>query len=226
MTFHRVSKLLLALTLLASGPIIAYAETAWLNDVLWVNVRTGPSGEYRSLKTIKSGTRMEILEKPEDSDYYRVRTEAGLEGWIPKRYLVDEPTGSIRAINLAAEKQQLQAQFETLDNKYKALLADKGDVTGELESLRTNNASLTKELNRIKAISGNAINLDVQYQELAEETARVKNELDVMKAENSSLKEYNDSKMLYVGGLLIVIGLILGAVLPRLTGKRRKDGWS
>lgn len=226
MTFRRVSKLLLVLTLLSSGPIIAYAETVWLSDVLWVNVRTGPSGEYRSLKTVKSGTRMEILEKPEEGDYYRVRTEAGLEGWIPKRYLMTEPTGLIQANNLNAEKQQLQQQFEALDQKYKDLLADKGDVNGELETLRTNNAELTKELNRIKAISENAINLDVQYQELAEQNARIKNELDVLNAENTSLKEYNDSQMLSIGGVLIVIGIILGVVLPRLTGKRRKEGWS
>ena len=49
--------------------------------------------------------------------------------------------------------------------------------------------------------------------------------LDVLKAENTSLKEYNDTQMLYVGGILIIIGIMLGAVLPRLTGRKRKDGW-
>ncbi|MDX1343551.1 TIGR04211 family SH3 domain-containing protein [Reinekea sp. G2M2-21] len=225
MPLPRVFKLLLALTLFSAAPFTAYAETLWLSDVLWVNVRTGPGSEYRSLKTITSGTRMEVLEELEDSDFIRVRTEDGLEGWIPKRYTFDEPTGRIQAENMAAEKQQLQQQYDTLEAKYTALLADKGDVNGELETLRTNNAELSKELNRIKAISGDAINLDAEYQDLAEENARVKNELDVLKAENSSLKEYNDTQMLYVGGILIIIGIILGVVLPRLTGRKRKDGW-
>ena len=55
-----------------------FAETVWLSDMLWVNVRTGPTDNNRVLKTIKSGTRMEVLEKAEDGDYYHVRTENGL----------------------------------------------------------------------------------------------------------------------------------------------------
>jgi SH3 domain protein len=226
MSFRQFFQLLLATILLFAAPIDALAKTVWLSDILYVNVRTGPGNEYRSLKAIKSDTRMEVLEEPEDSDYMRIRTEDGLEGWVPKRYTLDEPTGRIQAANVTAEKNQLQLQYETLDQKYKDLLADKGDVSGELESLRTNNASLTKELNRIKAISENSINLDTQYQQLAEEHARVKNELDVLKAENGSLKEYNDNQMLYAGGALIIIGIVLGVILPRLTGRRRKDGWS
>jgi len=226
MSFRLLSKLLLALTIATAAPISAFAETMWLTDMLWVNVRTGPTDNNRILKTVKSGTRMEILEKPEDGTYYRIRTEKGLEGWIPLRYLSKEPTGFIQAANLQAEKLQLQQKLDELDNKYKNLLADKGDVKGEIETLRTDNAQLSKELNRIKAISGDAMNLDTQYQELAEQHARTKNDLDVAKAENQSLKEYNDSKMLYAGGLLIIIGIIAGFVLPRLTGKRRKDGWS
>lgn len=226
MSFRHFIQLLLAASLLISAPINALAKTVWLSDILYVNVRTGPGNEYRSLKAIKSDTRMEVLEEPEDSDYIRIRTEDGLEGWVPTRYVLDEPTGRIQAANVTAEKNQLQLQFDTLDQKYKDLLADKGDVSGELESLRTNNASLTKELNRIKAISENSINLDTQYQQLAEEHARVKNELDVLRAENGSLKEYNDNQMLYAGGALIIIGIVLGVILPRLTGRRRKDGWS
>lgn len=226
MTIRQFVQCVLAFTILISTPMTTFAQTVWLSDVLFVNVRTGPSSEFRTLKAIRSDTRMEVLEESEDSDYLRVRTEDGLEGWVPKRYTLDEPTGRIRAANLEAEKNQLQAQFDALDSKYKALLADKGDVNGELESLRTSNASLTTELNRIKAISENAISLDAQYQELAEENAQVKNDLDVLSAENRSLKEYNDNQMLLFGGLLIVAGVVLGVLLPRLTGRRRKDGWS
>ncbi len=226
MSFRSVLKLFLILVTLAGGPISAYAETMWLSDMLWVNIRTGPSDSNRILKVVKSGTRMEILEKPDGSDYYRVRTDAGLEGWIPHRYLSAEPTGAIQAKNMEAEKQQLQTQFDQLQTKYTNLLADKGDVNGELETLRSSNAELSSELNRIKTISGDAIDLDSQYQTLAEENARIKNELDVLKAENKSLKEFNDNKILYTGGALILLGIFLGFILPRLTGKRRKEGWS
>lgn len=225
MLFRRAAKTLL-LAIFLTTSYSALAETVWLSDNLWVNVRTGPADTFRILKTIQSGTRMEVLEKPEDGSFYRVRTENGLEGWIPSRYLLDEPTGRIVAESLAAEKAQLQQQLESLEQKYKELAADKGDVNGELGSLRTSNAELTKELNRIKAISENAINLDQQYQLLAEENAKLSNELDVAIAENTANKEFNDNTMLYTGAALVVLGLILGILLPRVTARRRRDGWS
>ncbi|MDN3650428.1 TIGR04211 family SH3 domain-containing protein [Reinekea marina] len=225
MLFRRAAKTFLLAIFLTSS-ISAYAETVWLSDNLWVNVRTGPSNEFRVLKTVQSGTRMEVLEKPEDGDFYRVRTENGLEGWIPSRYLIDEPTGRLLAESLAAEKAQLQQQLESIEKKYNDLAADKGDVKGELSSLRASNAELTKELNRIKAISENAINLDQQYQLLAEENAKLSNELDVAIAENIANKEFNDNTMLYTGAALVILGLVLGILLPRVTARRRRDGWS
>ncbi|TCS35892.1 TIGR04211 family SH3 domain-containing protein [Reinekea marinisedimentorum] len=227
MHFKKMLKLLLIVTLF-TAPVATLAETVWLRDVLYVNIRTGPSNNNRILKTITSGTRMEVLEKPDGADFYRVRTEDGLEGWIPSQYLVTEPTGDIRAEMVQAEKDQLQSQYEALEEKYNSLLNDKGDVRGELETLRTNNEQLTSELNRIKAVSGDALNMDVQLQQISEENAIINTELDVLKAENQSLREYNDNILLLAGGGLTVFGIILGFILPHLTGnnKRRKDGWS
>lgn len=226
MHFTKMLKLLLIVTLF-TAPVATLAETVWLRDVLYVNIRTGPSNNNRILKSITSGTRMEVLEKPAGSDFYRVRTEAGLEGWIPAQYLVSEPTGDIRAEMLQAEKDQLQSQYEELEEKYTTLLNDKGDVRGELETLRTNNEQLTTELNRIKAVSSDALNMDIQLQQISEENAIINTELDVLKAENQSLREYNDNILLLAGGGLVVGGIFLGFILPLLTGnKRRKDSWS
>lgn len=226
MSHHTVNKILLVVSLAVTSSATTFAETMWLSDELWVNVRTGPSTSNQILKAITSGTRMETIEQPEGSEYWLVRTEDGLEGWVPWRYLDDEPTGDIKAANLEVEIQQLRSQYDTLNTKYTDLLANKGDVNGELESLRENNLTLTQELNRIRAVSENAITLDKQYQQLAEQNARLENELDVVSAENRSLKEYNDNQSLYIGGGLIVIGIILGSILPRLGGRRRKDSWS
>lgn len=226
MHFSKMLKLLLIATLL-SAPVATLAETVWLRDVLYVNIRTGPSNANRILKSVTSGTRMEVLEKPEGVDFYRVRTENGLEGWIPSQYLVTEPTGAIRAAQIQAEKDQLQSQYDALDAKYKTLLNDKGDVKGELENLRTSNEELTTELNRIKTISANALTMDTQLQKISEENAAINTELDVLKAENQSLREYNDNMILLSGGGLMLLGIFLGVVLPHLAGnKRRKDGWS
>ncbi|TXR52119.1 TIGR04211 family SH3 domain-containing protein [Reinekea thalattae] len=225
MPSRSVVKLLLVFSLF-SAPIATFAETAWLSDVLWVSIRSEPSSSGRVLKVIQSGTRMEVLEAPDGSSYSRVRTDAGLEGWIPRRYLASEQTSALKIANIEAEKNQLQNQIEDLEKKYSDLLTDKGDVNGEILTLRTDNAELTKELNRIRAISSDAIDLDARIQEVSEENANLKNENDVLKAENQSLREYNDNQWLLAGGGLIILGIILGVILPRVAGKKRRDSWS
>ncbi|GGX60664.1 TIGR04211 family SH3 domain-containing protein [Saccharospirillum salsuginis] len=210
-------------TALISGS--AFSATYWLSDELWVNVRTGAGDQFRILKTIPSGTRMETLEDEPNNGYLHVRTEEGIEGWVPERFLQDEPTSEIRIANVQAERDELQRQLEELDTKYKDLLADKGDVNGELETLRSENARLSDELQSIKQVSENAIQLDQHNQELAQENASLKNDLDLAQSKLSNLQESRESRMLMAGGGLIVLGTILGLLLPRMRSKRR-DSWA
>ena len=202
----------------------ALSDTRWLIDELYVNIRTGAGDQFRILKTIPSGTRMETLSDTAENGYLHVRTEEGIEGWIPERYLQDEPTAEILIANVQAERNELQRQLEELDTKYKDLLADKGDVNGELETLRSENQRLSTELQNIKQISDNAIQLDQHNQELAQENAGLKNDLDLVQSKLSNLQESRDSRMLMAGGGLILVGTILGLLLPRMRSKRR-DSW-
>lgn len=224
MTLFTKSRLILGLitALLISGT--ALSDTRWLSDELWVNVRTGAGDQFRILKTIPSGTRMETLGDEANNGFLHVRTEEGIEGWVPERFLQDEPTAKLKVANLTAERDQLQQKFEELDTKYKELLADKGDVSGELETLRSENARLTTEFRELKKISENAISLDQRNQELAEENAGLRNDLDLVQQELAGLQENRESRMLMAGGGLIFFGMLLGVILPRMRSKRR-DGW-
>lgn len=215
------TSLVLALSQLA---FTVSAETIWLNDELWVNVRTGPSTDARGIKLINSGTRMEVLEKPDGSSFWRVRTEGGLEGWVPTRYVTDQPTGDLQVANLTAENEQLKLRLSDIEEKYSTLLDAEADIE-EFQVLREQNIQLTEELESVKTISENALNLDNDYQALAERSAALQNELDVLSAENRSLKEHNNNQRMYIGGGLVVLGIILGTVLPKLGNRRRKDSW-
>lgn len=225
MTLFAKPKLILGLITALLISSAALSDTRWLIDELWVNVRTGAGDQFRILKTIPSGTRMDTLNDTPQNGYLHVRTEEGIEGWIPERFLQDKPTANIRIANVEAERDQLKQNLEELDAKYKTLLADKGDVNGELETLRADNTRLSAELRDIRKISEDAVNLDKRNQELAELNANLKNELDMARSELADIRESRESRMMMAGGGLIFAGIILGIILPRMRSKRR-DGWS
>jgi len=225
MTRFSTAKVLLGLITTAAISAGTLAETRWLSDDLWVNLRASASNSAQVLQTIGSGTRMETLSDTAENGYLNVRTEQGTEGWIPRRYTQTTPTAALRLSNLEAERDQLQQQLTDLEQRHRDLLANRGDVSGELEILRQENERLATELNEITAISGDAISLDARNKELTENNARLKNDLDLAQSQLSEIRESNDSSMLLAGGALIIVGLVLGFVLPRIRAKRR-DSWA
>ena len=76
MTSSSTAKVLLGLMTTLALSAGALAETRWLSDELWVNLRAGASDGSQVLQTISSGTRMETLGESENG-YINVRTETG-----------------------------------------------------------------------------------------------------------------------------------------------------
>lgn len=207
-------------------PVNASAESRYISDVLWVPLRSGPGSDYRIInRGLKSGTELEFVETNEDDSWTLVR-RGDLEGWIPTRYLREDP---IAAQQLAIVTQQLNDLRNRLSNtteNLQELRQDSQSTSSELEALEQEKADLTKELNRIREISANAIELNDRNNELLEENQLLKNEVDVVKLENQRLEDAKETREWMVGGSIMLIGLILGLILPKLKGGTRRDSWA
>jgi len=118
--------LALALAALALSPSPARAETAWVKDELRLNLRTGPGTQFRIIGVIKSGDRVEILERRDGWTQVRPRGEEA--GWIPEGYL--QPTIPAR-IRLSEAEAQLAELHDQLDR-----------ITAEAERLKAANENL------------------------------------------------------------------------------------
>ena len=65
------------LGLVASVPLVAFAETAYITEKLEVPVRSGESREYRIIRYLQAGAQVEMLQIYE-SGYTKIRDEKGL----------------------------------------------------------------------------------------------------------------------------------------------------
>src|SRR6201988_3849843 len=80
-TLRRVVSVVLCLL---AAPAALHAEGAWGKGEVSLNLRTGGSNEYRIIGEVKTGDRVDILEKGE----YWTRIRFGdKEGWVPEGYL-------------------------------------------------------------------------------------------------------------------------------------------
>jgi SH3 domain protein len=149
---------LFILTLLVLYP--AVAEKRYISDELWINLRSGPGNEYKILKILKSGTHLQFVEEDEELKFTKVITDKGLEGWVPTRFIQDEPIAFEKLILTKRELDKTKADYSELQSKYnetKKALAETKRAAGDLSEDKSEQA---KELEYIKKVSANAINLE------------------------------------------------------------------
>src|SRR5690606_30346555 len=83
----------------------ASAQTRYVTDKLSVELRRGPSLEYLIVRSLPSGTSVQVLEQDSETGYSRVRA-GETEGDILTRFLATEPAAKGR---LAAAERNLAA---------------------------------------------------------------------------------------------------------------------
>lgn len=203
----------------ALGVSLSHAEEMrYVSDTLYVQLRGGPSIEYRSLKVLPSGEHLVYLS--EEEGFTQVRTADGAEGWVSSQYLMEQPIAREQLKDAQAEIQSLKAQLEVAQTAaaeaVRSAPAEPAEpVTAEdLENERLDNIIQDSPL-----LTSASRELGIRNQELE---LRVES----LEAENEQLRKDKRNIYLLYGGGLVFIGIIAGLILPNLRGKRSNSGWA
>ena len=190
------------------------AETRYVADQLIITIRTGAGSEHKIIKTITTGTKMTLLEEQPDTGYARVSLEDGTEGWVRTQYLTDKPVAKDKLEWLQARYKKLKEQFASTSEELKALKK----VDKEYQALQERMKHLTEAASK-------PILLDKENRELKEQNVTLTNEMQLISQENQILKDRSDRDWFVAGGGVIVVGILLGLLLPKLRPSK-KSGWS
>jgi SH3 domain protein len=212
---------LIILCLLALAASAADAQTRYVSDRLEITLRTGTSTQHAIVRMLPSGARLQAMETDDATGYTRVRTADGTEGWVLSRYLMERPAAREqleaaigRAETLTARVAELTAQVEVLRGERDSLDAERGGLGAETEELRA-------ELERIRRVSASALELDQVNRELRTRLAAAEQAGDGLRMEVAELKRNTQRDWFLAGAGVLVLGLVLGLVIPRLKFGRR-----
>jgi len=207
--------------LLALAASAADAQARYVSDRLEITLRTGTSTQHSIIRMLPSGARLEVLEVDAPSGYARVRTPDGTEGWVLSRYLMDRPaareqleSATRRVDALTSRVAELTSQVEQLKSERNALDAERSGLGTEAEELRA-------ELERIRRVSASAMELDKANRELRTRLAAAEQAGDELRMEVAELKRNTQRDWFVAGAGVLVLGLLLGLVIPRLRFGRR-----
>lgn len=213
---------ILAATLLLTS--FAYAQQArYVRDELYVPIRSGQGSEYRILQMGVSGTKLTVLEDNKQTGYTKVRTEGGEEGWIESQYLQNSPVAATLLARANRELEQLRTQNAELKKNLGETRSTEQSASEALQAATSERDRLRDELDKLKALSANAIDLDKDNRELRHTNQELRNRADMLSAENQQLRDSRENDAFLNGAFAVVIGVGITLLVPRLWPKRKSE---
>jgi SH3 domain protein len=223
---YSIPGLVLGFILIITTSVSVYADTQYVSDKLIITMREGAGGEYKIIKSLKTGTPVEVLE--ETGAYYKVQTKDGKEGWVLKQYMTADIPKTLIISGLRKEIEKLKDGIEKLNMERDAI---KKDLTSE-KSLSTSavkklekrmNAkndqiySLTRQLkvmankyNKLVVDSGDVAKIVSERDMLNEENTRLSTEKNELLQEKKRLFKTNVIYWFLAGGGVFFFGWIIG----------------
>ncbi len=221
-------RLLLCTLLFSQAAIVnAAEETRYVSDVFYVPLHSGNSTKHRIIhRGLKTGTRLTLLETDNEAGFSKVTTSKGTEGWIQNQFLAATPIARIRLVEAQNKLLQLNKKLTSLEKNNRETQQSSGAIQKQVSLLSRQNQQLNKELDNIKKISANAINLDTNNRELLKKNEMLKIDIAELQANNSRLSDKSDKEWFFRGALAVLMGVFLAILLPKLKPKTRSKEWT
>ncbi len=201
----------------------AGAQTRYVTDELVITVRTGRSTQNAIIESLSTGDAVTVLEEDAASGYMRVRTESGKEGWALTQYLVPAPVARDRLAVAERELGQARETIASLRAQVAELTEQLGSVTSRMQEAETAATSLNDELVDVRSVSANALTIRDQNESLRRRLNERDAQVEQLTTENAALAGRADREWFVLGAGVLVVGIVLGLIIPSLRRKRRTD---
>jgi SH3 domain protein len=204
--------------------VAAFGQTRYISDSIPITLRTGPSLENRIVRNLTAGERVEVIGVDEANGYSQIRlVRDGTEGWVLTRYLQSEPIARER---LAAVEQNLtaaRARVTELEAQVAALTEDLTRTREELETTRNAHKDVSAELQDIRSVSSNVLDLREQNEQLRRRVAEAEERINRLAMENTELASDARQSWFLVGAGVLFGGILIGLVAPNFRRKKRSS---
>lgn len=201
-----------------------HADTRYVSDMLILSLREGQGPQYEIIRTLKTGTPIEVLEESER--YLRVRTQEGEEGWVEKQYISSEEPKAVLIAGLKKETNRSKARIEELERDHATLL-EQLNAAKRSHTVKVKEASrLNMELRQITEKYNTLLDQSKNVAELIKENDRLYGENERLQAANDRLNTEAEhlgeeitrlrrTEMIWLflaGAGVFFVGLIVGKV--------------
>lgn len=194
---------------------IGAAQTRYVTDSLEIMMRSGPTNKNKIVKILKSGERLDVIDADAGNGHSQVRTSKGDVGFVLTRYISETPSARNRVIKLESQLEQLRAKPGELQSLLATAQEDNQALIQQNTELTATLNKTTKELDNIKRVSSDAVNIANRNTKLEGEVQELLLQLDDIRIQNEVLKDQSAQSWFMKGAGVILFGIFLGWMLTR-----------
>lgn len=215
-------KALFLLLLLMSAA--ASAATMYISDELTVPLRRGPTTGHRIIHAgLPSGTALEVLGEDKASGFTQVRTANGTDGWVPTQYLTPQPVAKDQLIAANKRIQSLEAQLKSTKDSFQETRGARAEAESRNNNLDKQTKQLQTELAEIRRVSATSIAQYEENKQLKIENGQLHEQVTELSSQVGQLQHNSQFRSLMGGGILVLLGLALGAWIK---SRPKRSNWA
>ena len=206
----------------------AAAETRYVGDQLVITLRQGKSNQHKILKTLKTGTPLELLE--EGDPYLKVRTNDGVEGYVLRQYISADPPKTQRIeelelLNSSLQKKiraleevrsnlemQLQTTEGNYEEKFASLTSKSADLEQNLEQALSNERIMAEKYETLLSQAENVVEIAAEHEQLLQKNNKLEAEVRALLKNNDKLADSRMIKWFLAGGGVFLFGWVIGKI--------------
>ena len=207
-------------------PSQASAAPRWVNDEIRITFRAGPGDEYRIIRYLNTGARLETATPPADrfpdgspDGWTYLRAGSGGEGWVRDQYLTDQPPARARIDAVLTERDRAQARVTSLTAELADTQGEHAELTGQLAE----SAGRIAELETRFAAAREGFTLAETNQALELTIRELRAHNDALQSEKQEAADRSLKEWFLIGAGVLGTGILLGLILPSL--RRKRDPW-
>jgi len=199
-------------------------ESRWVTDSFEITMRNGKGNRQAIIRMLRSGTNIELLESDEEAGYSRVRTGSGAEGWVLTRYLLKSPPARVMMPEVEARLRASEGKRKELAAELKTVRRERDQSKRQFNSAEVSGQGVQKELDNLRRLSANVIQLDSNNKSLRQSLAESQATVEKLQIENRRLSSRANREWFIIGALVVIVGMLIGLILPRVRW-RKKSSW-
>jgi SH3 domain protein len=201
----------------------AQTQTRYVTDRTQVELRRGPSTEYRILRYLEAGDRVEVLEQNEEQGFSHVKVDQDTEGWMPTASLIAEPIARERLAVAERNLTTARERVAALEGQNRELERDLAATRAELEQAKSSHGTVSRELADIPTASANVVKLHDDNASLQQRLVQRDLQVEQLTADNTRLAARSNQNWFVVGAAVLLGGIVIGLIAPTLRRRRRSD---